>query len=144
MSLPAKYFKLSKEAKLMLLEALVYLLWVKVMLTVTPFRRVAEKLKKSRLEPKSVFAVAEIRVAENVTWAIETVARHVRLGLVCLPQGIAAKWMLERRGLPTKLYIGVKNGVENKVAAHAWLTAGEMILTGKKEMAGHQVIAVFG
>jgi len=144
MALLAKYFKLSGEKKLVLLEALFYLLRAKLLLSLTPFRWVAERLKKSNLEPRPVFAPAEIQVAELVTWAVEAVARHAGLRLVCLPQAIAAKWMLQRRGLPTKLYIGVKNGEENKVAAHAWLTAGQLILTGKKEMEGHQVIAVFG
>jgi len=35
----------------------------------------------------------------RVAWAVQAVVRHVPLGFVCLPQAMAAKWMLRRRRL---------------------------------------------
>jgi hypothetical protein len=44
----------------------------------------------------------------------------------CIVQSIAARWMLRRRRIPTIFTFGVMHDPENKIRAHAWLTAGNI------------------
>ena len=49
--------------------------------------------------------------------------------------------MLRRRHLPTTLYLGLRHGEPDSRTAHAWLRAGDKILTGQAESSGHRAIA---
>jgi hypothetical protein len=66
------------------------------------------------------------------------------LGFVCLPQAMAAKWMLRRRRTPSTLYLGLRREEKTSLTAHAWLRAGDEIITGRAAIMEHQVIATFG
>lgn len=47
---------------------------------------------------------------------------------VCLPQAIAAHWMLARRGIPSQIRFGVRAGPP-RLSSHAWLIAqGKAVL----------------
>lgn len=134
----------------LLLEALACLCWAKLLLLLVPFRWVAPLLGKSQTESPPDITPAELDLAEHVSWAVQSAARHVPLGFVCLPQAMAAKWMLRRRHLASTLYLGVarRNGDTlvsggNPFTAHAWLRAGDKILTGHAESRTHTAIATF-
>ena len=47
----------------------------------------------------------------------------------CLPRALAAQAMLRRRGIPSKLCLGIAREGE-ALAAHAWLEFGRQIVTG--------------
>lgn len=50
---------------------------------------------------------------------------------LCLPQAIAGKWMLARRGFPSTIHLGVGHRTEGRqLHAHAWLEAGDLTITG--------------
>lgn len=50
---------------------------------------------------------------------------------LCLPQAIAGKWMLGRRGFPATIHLGVGHKDDRKrLHAHAWLEAGGLTITG--------------
>lgn len=59
------------------------------------------------------------RAANNVPWQS-----------VCLPQAIAGKWMLKRRGITSDLYLGLAKDESTNLKAHAWLVAGDVPVTG--------------
>ena len=127
----------------LLLEALACLCWAKLLLLLVPFRWVAPLLGKSQTESPPDITPTELDLAEHVSWAVQTAAKHVPLGFVCLPQAMAAKWMLRRRHLASTLYLGVARPDEVKFTAHAWLRAGDKILTGHAESRTHTAIATF-
>ncbi len=72
------------------------------------------------------------------------IGRHVRRAAmmvpfraVCLPQAMAARWMLLRRGIDTQLFIGARRGADEKpFDFHAWLMLGDECLTGQEERDG--------
>ncbi len=72
------------------------------------------------------------------------IGRHVRRAAmmvpfraVCLPQAMAARWMLLRRGIGTQLFIGARRGAgEKPFDFHAWLMFGDECLTGQEERDG--------
>ena len=52
----------------------------------------------------------------------------------CFAQAIAAQRLLRKKNIPSKLYLGVHKK-ETDFKAHAWLTSGDVFVTGKK---GHE------
>ena len=127
----------------LLLEALAWLCWAKLLLLLLPFRWIAPRLGRPMAESPATIGKSERRLASRVSWAVESVARHAPLSFVCLPQAIAAKWMLRRRRLASTLYLGVARPDEVKITAHAWLRAGDKILTGRAESRTHTTLATF-
>jgi hypothetical protein len=82
-------------------------------------------------------------LALKVSWAVQSAAKHVPMGFVCLPQAMAAKWMLRRRHLDTTLYLGTALPEDGGFTAHAWLRAGDKILTGRHESFTHKALITF-
>jgi hypothetical protein len=65
-----------------------------------------------------------------VATAIQRADRNLPLTFLCLPQALAARWMLERRGVPATLHIGGRKGKDGGHEFHAWVLAGEHWITG--------------
>lgn len=143
MSRFAKLLRHDWAGRRLLLEALMWLCWAKLLLLLVPFRWVAPLLGKSQKESLPTLTSSERDLVLRVSWAVQSAASHVPLGFVCLPQAMAAKWMLRRRHLASTLYLGVARPDEVKFTAHAWLRAGDKILTGRAESRTHTAIATF-
>ena len=84
------------------------------------------------------FAAEEARW---VAWAIERLTARGALNVAGLPRALAAHAMLRRRGLASRLCLGVaRDGGE--VSAHAWIELGNDKLVGGAE--GFTRLAAFG
>ena len=70
-------------------------------------------------------------------------ARNVPWNAVCLPQAMAAKAMLARRGQGSSLHLGTAMA-EDGLAAHAWLVAGDEIVVGEDGLPDMTPLARFG
>jgi len=86
------------------------------------------------------FATEEIHW---VSWAIDTLAARPWTSALCLPQALAAHAMLRRRGIASRLCLGVKrnNGV---LDAHAWVEIGDDRIVGGAEAGDFTRLAAFG
>ncbi|HEX5184353.1 MAG TPA: lasso peptide biosynthesis B2 protein [Allosphingosinicella sp.] len=73
---------------------------------------------------------ADRRCAEEVSWAVTRVALHLPVGALCLAQALAARAMLRRRRISSIVHIGVTRTPTGSFAAHAWLEAVGIELTG--------------
>ncbi len=69
-------------------------------------------------------------LVERVAFVIPRVAAQLPWRADCLVQAIAAKRWLGREGVVTKLTLGVPKDKQPKFEAHAWLSAGNRIVTG--------------
>ena len=139
----SKFLRHDWPGRCLLLEALGWLGWAKLLLQLVPFRWIAPRLGTLKAESPPEISPAERELALRISWAVQSVAAHVPLGFVCLPQAIAAKWMLRRRHLASTLYLGVARPEEMRLTAHAWLRVGDKILTGRAESFAHSTIATF-
>ena len=73
----------------------------------------------------------EARVSRRVGRMVRRVARRVPFRAVCLPQAMAAQWMLRRRGVRSRLVFGARRGAapDRTLEFHAWLiVAGECVI----------------
>lgn len=76
-----------------------------------------------------------------ISWAIESSGQ--KLKMACLPQALAAHVMLRRRGIRSRLCLGVACEKE-QLAAHAWLEIGNETVVGGTESHRFVRLAHFG
>ncbi len=81
--------------------------------------------------------------ANWVTWAIEHMVTPPGMNAVCLPRALAAHSMLRRRGIASRLCLGVARN-DGNVSAHAWIEVGERKLVGGEEAGRFTPLAAFG
>jgi len=124
----------------LLVEAGFFLLLARAELAILPFARAMASLagrSESELRRNAGDWIRQIR------WAVETMARHSPLPLTCLPQALAAAWMLQSRGLAPRLVYGVRTDRTNGFSAHAWVELDEAPVVGHRAAAGFTELASF-
>ena len=123
----------------LLAETGVLLVAAKIVLRAMPFRTIAPKTGAARN-----FARNDCAELVEIGWAFGVIARRIGILRQCLAQGIAARWMLNRRQIANTLYLGVRRDEEGALLAHAWVRAGARTIVGKESRPGFHVIARFG
>jgi len=75
-------------------------------------------------------------VVGNVGLALEMAARKLPWQSVCLPQAVAARWMLARRGYIVEVYFGSRRAeqADEPPHLHAWAVVGDLCITGASEV----------
>jgi hypothetical protein len=106
-------------------------------LMIFPFRRVAGTLGQtlpsqvSYTEPPHTLSESQREIIRKLAWIFPRVARGAFFTATCLPQAIAARRMLQTRGIPSVLHFGVvKLRDANTMEAHAWLESQGIDVTG--------------
>lgn len=137
----AKWRRRNRMERVLLLEAFLLLGVARLGVLILPFRWLAKSLGDHMKETDALLQPAEMQFARMVGGAVRSAAGYTPWGSVCLPQAVAAKWMLKRRRIPGTLYLGVmKNSTTpDQLVAHAWLRCGQFIITGAK---GHRLYTV--
>lgn len=72
----------------------------------------------------------QVAIVERVAFAIPRVAARLPWRADCLVQALAANRWLTRHGIATTLTLGVPKDQPADFEAHAWLKAGDRIVTG--------------
>ena len=86
------------------------------------------------------FAVDEIKW---VSWAVESVGAKTWMNAFCLPRALASHAMLRRRGIASRLCLGVaREGRE--LTAHAWVEVGGNKIVSDPEIGQFTRLAEFG
>ena len=94
-------------------------------------------------ESPEVRREGEDELADEVSSTVRTASRRLPWQCKCLVQAMAAKWMLQRRGARTTLYLGLAKDEEQELCAHAWLRSGDAILTGARGHKRFTVVSTF-
>ena len=111
--------------RLLVCESTAMLALARLIVLTVPFRILARWLSRAP-ETDCCDQLLLVRVRRAVT----TAARNVPWNAVCLPQAIAAKAMLRRRGIGSVLHFGVAKHRDHSLDAHAWLDAAGIGVTG--------------
>jgi hypothetical protein len=122
-------------------EAFVFLHITKMIILFLPFRWIASRLGQSQYETE--------RVMLERSWWLDVEVAILRASKFCIheskcyDQALTGKLMLSRRGVASTLYFGLaKDGQALK--AHAWLRAGDRVITGRTGIETFTPIAWFG
>ena len=120
------------EAALMLASARLIVLTIPLRFVVPWLRRAPET------------ASCDEQLLRAVGRAITIAARNVPWNAVCLPQALAAKAMLARRGCGSAFHLGATFDPNGKLIAHAWLVAGGQVVVGAAGILGMSPLSRFG
>ena len=137
-----RFAQVGNRRRALIVEAVIWLLLARLSLIFIAFPRLARHLGTfvpphdvRALRAKSEGPDEHARLAENVGWAVTRAARYVPFKAVCLPQAMAARIMLKRRGVGSVMHFGAMIGQDmigqdRSMAAHAWLDAAGVEVTG--------------
>jgi hypothetical protein len=78
-----------------------------------------------------------------VLWAVESVGAKPRLNALCLPRALATHAMLRRRGIASRLCLGVAREGQALIA-HAWVEIGENKTVSDSQIGRFTRLAEFG
>jgi hypothetical protein len=134
----------------LLAEAVACLLTARLALIFIPFPRLARRLgtfvppaDPRVVKVRTAISQDQAQLAEDIGWAVTRAARYVPFKAVCLPQAMAARVMLQRRGVASAMHFGAAKGTEQPLDAHAWLDAAGVEVTGYPVAAQFAEIACF-
>ena len=114
----------------LLVEALWLLAQIRVALWIQPFKRVQRRYARRRDGAPLVRGRSRSAAeAEAVGTAVRRSSRLVPAA-TCLPQALTTRVMLERRGVPNELLIGVAKSDAGTLEAHAWVTVDDVVVVG--------------
>lgn len=130
------------DMRRLMLEALWYLAWARIM-KMRPFAKVSKGLGDHMQETSYETTREAHRQAVQISHALHRVSPYVFWETECLVMAFAAMKMLERRKLPSTLYLGMRRDERGSNAAHAWLRSGRFYLTGANEMEQYTVVGRF-
>ncbi|AOZ92672.1 lasso peptide biosynthesis B2 protein [Paenibacillus crassostreae] len=132
------------DVKWMFVEAYFYLAWGRV-LKLLPFSKVAPSLGSHMKETSfTSYTEQDLLLLRKVSRAVHTMSRVTWWESQCMVKAIAAMKMLERRGIPSTMYLGSGRDEKGQMVAHAWLRSGSYILTGKEGHEKYTVVGIFG
>lgn len=132
-----KWQQLTREFTL-LLEAVAVLSAATVVIRIMPFRSIL-RLAGMRSRGQSPSPAERERTNRRVQWAVIATARRLPWRPLCFPQGLAAQWMLRRRGIPSTFYYGVMIA-EAAMDAHVWVRDGDWTVVGGRPPDGMKVL----
>ena len=92
---------------------------------------------------------AQIALAEEIGHVVMVAAKFMPFRAKCLQQVLACRRMLNRRGVPATVYLGLSEengapvGPEAVRSAHAWIASGGRIVNGDHELDRYVVVGAF-
>lgn len=138
-SLQSRLRRLASADGLLLAEALGALAVASLAIRLLPFRRVAAAAARGGAEG----AAGDGEAIARVRWAVDAWGRRVPWRAVCFQRGLAAHWMLRRRGIASLLHYGVGRLESDRLAAHVWVSVGGRDVIGGEEAPKFACLATF-
>ena len=121
------FFALDSVDKLASIEAMALLVLTKLLVARVPPRLWKERFAGIAAQDS---AQADIATVRRVRLAIQRALGSVPGSPNCLPQALAAHWMLKRRDIDARLYLGTMQDETGALQFHAWLKVGDEWVTG--------------
>jgi hypothetical protein len=119
-----KFRELTGGEKVLLLQAAAWLIWIRLLLFIFPFRHVKTLVHRWSKPRRARFPTH--RLAYLINAAANRIPRTH-----CLPRALVAQVLLCRHGQPAELHIGVARDSNGKFEAHAWIeSAGQVVIGG--------------
>ncbi len=139
-----KFLKLPPKDRFLLIETYMTLFFSRLILSTTKFKRIAFRLRKPLLNHSFKSEEEQILAAKQIGQAIQIMSRHTFWQTKCFVQALTAKKMLNRRGIPSILYLGMAKDKNKKLTAHAWVISNTILITGGRNINRFTVVSQFG
>lgn len=131
-----KFMALPYRKKLLFFEALMFQFIAGLILKLVPFRKIPRLFALPSHSASRNFVATVPRLTSHLSRLTSHLSHHtsqeIKQAIIitgglspwknkCLVQSLAARWMLNRRGIHSQLSLGVTIGHDKKIIAHAWL-----------------------
>lgn len=80
--------------------------------------------------------------AAEVRLAVKRASARIPWKTMCFQEGVAAQWMLRRRGKRSVLHYGLRPGPDD-LSAHVWISLDGVPVIGEEERDPHVEVAQF-
>jgi Transglutaminase-like superfamily len=148
--LALRFTQIENRRRVLLIEAVAYLLAARLALIFIPFPWLARRIGTfvPPTDPRAAAAQGaiapdQIHLAADIGWAVTRAARYLPFKAVCLPQAMAARVMLKRRNVASVMHFGAAKGADKPLDTHAWLDAAGVEVTGYPVAKNFAEIACF-
>jgi Transglutaminase-like superfamily len=144
-----RFRQVGARRRMLVIEAILCLAAARLALIFIPFPHLARRLgdfvapSDPRVLRAKVSVEAKAPLAQEIGWAVTRAARYLPFKAVCLPQAMAARVMLKRRGVASVMHFGAAKGEAKPLDAHAWLDAAGVEVTGYPVAKNFAEIACF-
>ncbi|MBT8427509.1 MAG: lasso peptide biosynthesis B2 protein [Erythrobacter sp.] len=122
------FLALDSVDKIATFEAIAMVLYAKFLVASIPPRKWRNRF--GAVATQSAVQGTDLATVRRVRLAIMRALNNVPGSPNCLPQALTGRWMLERRGIASSLFIGTQPDDTGKPQFHAWLKVGEEWVTG--------------
>ena len=141
------FARASAATRRMALEAAFFLLAARLLVAYAPGRRwrrwaapaEGEAAAATAPRPRRPVLSSARPVSRRIGRIVPKVAAGLPFKAACLPQALAARWMLRRRGVASRLCFGVRRPPGADLQLHAWLTADGEGVVGCREADTYRV-----
>jgi hypothetical protein len=126
-----KFLRLGRAERRLRVAAWATLLWIKIALTLLPFKIVygwVSRLAGESSKPAARGGASPV----DVSRALQSVCGYVPGGRNCLARALAGKLLITRRGYAVTLRVGVAR-LGERIQAHAWLEHDGRVLIGQDD-----------
>ena len=123
------FFKLPVTEKALLIESLFLVAFIGLALRIVPFR-FFRKIIAARLTAEDRKKSVDWKKINPIVRSVRSASRFVPLA-TCLPQALAAMFLIKTAGQSSNLKIGVAKDDKQHFKAHAWLEINGRIIIGK-------------
>ena len=106
-------------------------------------RRLTRSLGDPAEDGPSLPTARDLAAARDVGWAVELLAVRGPLRTACLGQALAARRLLQRRGVRSTLTLGLRRRDDGGLGAHAWVRVGDHTVTGGRGRSSFAPVAGF-
>lgn len=124
------FIELDGADQLATLEAMALLLYARLLIAKVPPRRWRSRFGVVSAKPDTPAPPSQVATIRRMRLAIARALRNVPGAPNCLPQALAGRWMLQRRGIASSLFLGTQRDEQGAAHFHAWLKAGDEWVTG--------------
>lgn len=124
----AKFLQLPQHDRRLLLGSVFLVGLIRIGLWLIPFKSFWGLISK-KTQNSIDLPCGEPAELSRVVWAVKTASRLIPKA-TCLVQALAAQVLLNRRGHPTRLRIGVAKSEEGQLLAHAWVENQGSVVIG--------------
>lgn len=128
MKLLVRFLRLPPSDRRLLVRCTFLLAAMRIGLCVLSVRKL-DALVTRRVGRRRALPAVRRCSAGRIAWAIRAAARYLP-GATCLPQAMAAQFMLTRHGHPARRRIGLAVTGEGRIVGHAWVESDAGILLG--------------
>lgn len=138
--------QISSNEFTLFLEAWIFLCLARVILIFVPFKKVVKLLgNNANLENETMTLPKNTSNQIKIQLSISRGCKYSFWRTMCFEQALAAKMMLKRRNIYSRIYFGVKksNLESNKMQAHAWLDSEGVTLTGNQGKESFTIVGIF-